>query len=170
MISAVFSYLVALLRTRFNPTPRVLKYRRQHYGFGKTDSNPDIDPDITDQSYDPDVKVNSYKQKQKRLSDSEISQIVERYSEGASTYELAAAFGCHRSTISRALKESGIEVTHEAAKREALTEQVLQMYADYCKPVDIGKELGINAATVRKILHENGAHIRSSSEYKGHTR
>jgi len=44
------------------------------------------------------------------------------------------------------------------------------MYADYCKPVDIGKELGINAATVRKILHENGAHIRSSSEYKGHTR
>lgn len=158
----------ALLRTRFNPTPRVLKYRRQHFGFDNTDDpegKADIDPDVTDQSYSPDAKVNSYKQKQKRLSDSEIRQIAERYSAGASTYELAAAFGCHRSTISRALKKSGIEVTHEAAKREALTEQVLQMYADYYKPVDIGKALGINAATVRKILHDNGVRIRSSSEY-----
>lgn len=159
---------MALLRTRFNPTPRVLKYRRQHYGFGNNDNSgnkPEIDPDITDQSYDPDVKVNAYKQNQKRLSDSEIRQIAERYSAGASTYELAGAFGCHRSTISRTLKKSGIEVTHEAAKRESLTAQVLQMYADYHKPVDIGKALGINAATVRKILHENGVRIRSSSEY-----
>ena len=84
--------------------------------------------------------------------------------------ELAAEFGCHRSTISRALKKSGIEVTHEASKREALTERVLEMYESYMRPVDIGKELGINVTTVRKILHENGVHIRSSSEYKGHTR
>ena len=156
------------MRTRFNPTPRVLKYRRQHFGFGNTDNpgyKPEIDPDITDQSYDPGVKVNAYRQKQKRLSDSEIRQIAERYSAGASTYELAAVFGCHRSTISRALKKSGIEVTNEAAKRESLTEQVLQMYAEMRKPVDIGKALGINATTVRKILHENGVRIRSSSKY-----
>ena len=157
------------MRTRFNPTPRVLKYRRQHFRFGNTDnpaSKPEIDPDVTDQSYDPDVKVNAYRQKQKRLSDSEIRQIAERYSAGASTYELAAAFGCHRSTISWALKKSGIEVTNEAAKRETLTEQVLQMYAEMQKPVDIGNALGINATTVRKILHENGVRIRSSSEYR----
>ena len=161
--------MVALQRDRYNLTPRVLKYRAKHDrsfqpgGF-------DIDPDVTDTSYAPDSKVNTYTQEQKRLSDDEIRQIAEKYSAEASTYELAAAFGCHRSTISRALKKSGIEVTHEASKREALTKRVIEMYEGYMRPVDIGKELGINVTTVRKILHENGVHIRSSSEYKGHTR
>ena len=110
---------MALQRDRYNPTPRVLKYRAKHDksflpgGF-------DIDPDVTDTSYAPDSKVNTYTQEQKRLSDDEIRQIAEKYSAGASTYELAEEFCCHRSTISRALKKFGIEVSHEAAKREAL--------------------------------------------------
>ena len=160
---------MALQRDRYNPTPRVLKYRAKHDRFFHPGGS-DINPDVTDISYDPGSKVNAYTQDQKRLSDEEIRQIAEKYSAGASTYELAAEFGCHRSTISRALKKSGIEVTHEASKRQALTERVLEMYEGYMRPVDIGKELGINVTTVRKILHENGVHIRSSSEYKGRTR
>lgn len=49
--------------------------------------------------------------------------------------------------------------------KKALTEQVLKMYADYNRPVDIGKALGINCATVRKILHANNVYIRRSWEY-----
>ena len=120
---------------------------------------------MTDISYNPDSKVNTYTQDQKRLSDDEIRQIAEKYSAGASTYELAVEFDCHRSTISRVLKKSDSEVSHEVSKREALTKRVLEMYADYTKPVDIGKELGINVTTVRKILHENCVRIRSSAEY-----
>lgn len=52
--------------------------------------------------------------------------------------------------------------THEASKKTALTEQVLKMYGDYNRPVDIGKALGINCATVRKILHINNVYIRKS--------
>ena len=82
----------------------------------------------------------------------------------------ARANGISYSKFMNGLKKSGIEVTHKASKREVLTERVLEMYESNMRPVDIGKELGINATTVRKILHENGVHIRSSSEYKGHTR
>ena len=157
--------MVALQRDHYNPTSRILKYRAKHDKSFYLSKSSEVDPDVTDISYDPDSKVNAYTQEQKRLSDDEIRQIAEKYSSGSSTYELAAEFGCHRSTISRVLKKSGIEVSHKASKREALTKRVLDMYADYTKPVDIGKELGINVTTVRKILHENCVRIRGSAEY-----
>ena len=80
----------------------------------------DMDPGVTDTSYDPDSKVNSCKQKQKRLSDDEIQQIVDKYKAGATTYELAAEFGCHRRTISRALKKSGIEVSIKTESKDGV--------------------------------------------------
>lgn len=153
------------MRTNSKNVHRILRYRSQHSNPSNTNGSEPIDPDETDLSYIDESVANSYKQKQKSLTDAELELAVQRYSEGASTYELAAQFGCHRSTISRALKKSGIEVTHEASKREALTKQVLQRYADFNRPVDIGKVLGINVSTVRKILHENNVHIRHSSEY-----
>ncbi|MCI7413920.1 helix-turn-helix domain-containing protein [Hornefia butyriciproducens] len=157
--------MVALQRDQYNPTSWILKYRAKHDKSFYLGQSSEIDPDVTDISYDPDSKVNTYTQEQKRLSDDEIRQIAVKYSAGASTYELAAEFGCHRSTISRALKKSGIEVSHEASKREELTKRVLEMYADFIRPIDIGKELGINVTTVRKILHENCVRIKGSAEY-----
>lgn len=153
------------MRTNSKNVHRILRYRSQHSNPGNINGFEQIDPNETDLSFIGESVANSYKQQQKSLTDAELELAVQLYSKGASTYELAEQFGCHRSTISRALKKSGVEVTHEASKREALTEQVLQMYADFNRPVDIGKVLGINVSTVRKILHENNVHIRHSSEY-----
>lgn len=156
------------MRTNSKNVPRVLRSRRQHAKASNINASEPIDPEVTDLSLASETVAYSYKQAQHPLTDAEIRKVVERYSAGASTYELAAEFGCHRSTISRALKKSGIEVSHEASKRQALTERVLKMYADFNRPVDIGKALGINVSTVRKILHENNVHIRHSSEYPKH--
>ena len=121
--------------------------------------------EFADLSYAPDSVIKSYKQYQKSLSDEELELCIRLYSEGASVYALAEKFCCHRTTISRSLKKADVEVTHEASKKEALTEQVLKMYADYNRPVDTGKALGINCATVRKILHTNNVYIRKSWGY-----
>lgn len=153
------------MRTNSKNVHRILRYRSQHSNPSNINGFEPIDPNETDLSFIDELVANSYKQQQKSLTDAELELTVQLYSKGASTYELAEQFGCHRSTISRALKKSGIKVTHEASKREALTEQVLKMYADFNRPVDIGKVLGINVSTVRKILHENNVHIRHSSEY-----
>ena len=99
--------------------------------------------ELSDRSYDPDSIVTFYRQHQRRLSDDEIRQVVSRYNEGASTYELADQFGCHRTTISRALKNSGIEVTNELVNRESLCKRVFESYADHISASDIGKELSI---------------------------
>ena len=52
------------------------------------------------------------KQQQKYLSDDEILEIVSKYKAGKSTYELAAEYGCHRYTISKHLKEAGVDVSN----------------------------------------------------------
>lgn len=157
--------LVELLRTYSNFVPRILKQKRDYVNPFNIKDSELADSKLTDQSYAPSAVVKSYRQYQKSLSDEELELCIRLYSEGASVYNLAEKFGCHRTTISRSLKKAGIEVTHEASKKEALTDQVLKMYSDYNKPADIGKALGINCSTVRKILHANHIYVRKSWEY-----
>lgn len=162
--------MVALQVHHSNPISRVAKYRRNHSQPASSKymaciSADDMDPGVTDTSYDPDSKVKSCKQKQKRLSDDEIRQIVDKYKAGATTYELAAEFGCHRRTISRALKKSGIEVSIKTESKDGVVATILHLYDDHMSALDIGKKLDIGEKTVRRILRENGVRIRHSSEY-----
>lgn len=47
---------------------------------------------------------------QKLLSKAEISQIIQKYQQGATVYELADMYDCHRQTVSRHLKKNGVEM------------------------------------------------------------
>ena len=70
-----------------------------------------VDPTITDLSYDSNSIVKTIKQQQKHeFSKKEIEGIIAAYQSGASTYELAKQYNCHRSTISHQLKLHDIEV------------------------------------------------------------
>lgn len=124
-----------------------------------------VSPELTDTSYDPNYIVSEIRQQQKDLSDDEIRQIAQRYSEGASVYELAREFDCHRSTISRCLKKQGITVSNKVTDRPALVERVLQMYADGMHAKEIASKIGITPKSVSKILHDNDVRIRHSAEY-----
>lgn len=105
------------------------------------------------------------KQQQKCLSNEEIEEIIIKYKCGKSTYELAEEFGCHRYTISKCLKEAGIEVTNRVARKESLVGLILQLYSEWYKPAEIGKALEISADSVRRCLKENGIELRHSSAY-----
>ena len=153
------------MRTYSNFVPRILKHKMNCTNHSDIKALESIASEFADLSYAPDSVVKTYKQYQKSLSDEELELCIRLYSEGASVYALAEKFCCHRTTISRSLKKAGVEVTHEASKKKALAGQVLKMYGDYNRPVDIGKALGINCATVRKILHTNNVYIRKSWEY-----
>lgn len=51
--------------------------------------------------------VNKLHQKQKRLNNEEIAQIIAGYKSGQTMRELAREFGCHRTTVSSNLKKHG---------------------------------------------------------------
>ena len=140
----------------------VAKYVKE---FHTTSINPDIDPSITDLSYDPNSIVKSITQQQKTLSELETRTICERYKNGASSYELAKEFDCHRRTISDALKRNGVEVSHQASKKPELVKRIIELYAEYKTPKEVGAIVGIGSDTVRKVLKENGIYIRKSWEY-----
>lgn len=157
--------MVGLLSHYSNFVPRLMILRPEF--LNPTDFNPfsQVSTEFTDLSYDPDCIIVEIRQQQKDLTDDEIQQVVQRYSEGASVYELADEFGCHRGTISAVLKRQGITVSSKLSDRPALVERVLQMYADGMHGKEIAAELGISPGSVSKILHENDVRIRHSTEY-----
>ncbi len=111
------------------------------------------------------TEVRKICQKQKKLSDYEISQIIQGYERGLSIYELAEQFNCHRKTISDTLKRNGVEVSHQASKKPELVKKIIDLYAEYKTPREIGTIVGIDCNTVRKVLKENEVYIRKSWEY-----
>lgn len=47
-------------------------------------------------------------QQQRRLTTAQVIEMASKYETGATVYELAAEFGCHRTTVSARLKKAGV--------------------------------------------------------------
>ena len=60
-----------------------------------------------------EVEVKRYRQRQIILSEKGRKEVICLYLEGVNTYTIAKSFGCHRNTVSRILKDAGINVTIE---------------------------------------------------------
>ena len=62
--------------------------------------------------------VQSIRQQQKRLTSEEEHEVVKQYRAGATVYELAAIFGCHRTTISACLKRHHVQMRRAPHNRQ----------------------------------------------------
>jgi hypothetical protein len=47
-------------------------------------------------------------QRQRRLTGAQVAEMAAKYEEGATVYELAVEFGCHRATVAERLKKVGV--------------------------------------------------------------
>ena len=140
----------------------VAKYVKEYHA---TPTESPVDPSTTDLSYEPNSIVKNITQQQKTLSELEIRTICEKYKNGASSYELAKEFGCHRRTISDTLKRNGIEVSHLASKKPELVKKIIELYAEMKTPKEVEAIVGVGGDAVRKVLKGNGIYIRKSWEY-----
>jgi lambda repressor-like predicted transcriptional regulator len=68
-------------------------------------------------------------------------------------YELAAEFGCHRTTIADRLKKAGIAIRGQSPKSQAMDSMAL-LYTSGLSFQEVGKQLGFCANTVRNCLRE----------------
>jgi DNA-binding NtrC family response regulator len=50
------------------------------------------------------------RQRQRLLTEAQVADMAVRYERGATVYELAAEFGCHRTTVAERLKKLGIRL------------------------------------------------------------
>lgn len=99
-------------------------------------------------------------QPQRRLTPERQLELVERYRAGALQRELAEAYEIPRGTVGQIIKR------HDAQRKYGLdnaeVEVAIYRYAKGASLATIGRELGVDAQTVRNYLLKHGVEMRDS--------
>ena len=103
----------------------------------------------------PDYRLlGPLRQRQRRLTGAQVAEMATKYEAGATVYELAAEFGCHRTTVAERLKKAGIVMRHQSPTSEAI-DLMVNLSAFGLSLQEVGEHLGFCANTVR-----NGLQVR----------
>lgn len=101
-----------------------------------------------------DYRLNGpIRQRQRRLTEAQVAEMAAKYEEGATVYDLAAEYGCHRATVAERLKKMGIVMRGQSPTPEAI-DSIANLIASGLSPQAVGKQLGFCANTVRSVLRK----------------
>jgi DNA-binding CsgD family transcriptional regulator len=98
----------------------------------------------------------------RKLSRSEVQELVERYRSGKSTYNLALQFGTDRHTIGRHLRHAGMELRPQRKMTPQQIDEAVRLYADGRSLAAIGKKLGVSPTTIGTALKRVGMRLRDT--------
>ena len=76
-------------------------------------------------------------------------------------YELAAEFGCNRSTVAARLKKAGIVMRLQSPRAEVI-ESMVSLYESGLSFQEAGTQLGYSVSTVRNYLRAGGVRVRDT--------
>ena len=91
--------------------------------------------------------------------------MMRRYHAGETVYDLAEAFGCHRSTVSAVLKRNGVTVTLVKSEKIFDPAEAAALYEAGMKSKEIGKRFGVSEQTIRDCLKKQGIKMRTRWDY-----
>ena len=94
------------------------------------------------------------RQRQRRLTEAQTVEMAAKYEAGATVYELAAEFGCHRTTVAERLKRVGIAMRLQSPGTVDI-QSMETLYESGLSYPEIGRQLGYAANTVRNYLREH---------------
>jgi hypothetical protein len=95
----------------------------------------------------------------RRLTEREVTELITRYRDGATVYDLAERFGIHRTTVSAHLHRREIQMRgHSLA--ESQVDHGIQLYEQRWSVARIGSHLGVNGSTVWLALRARGVRMR----------
>ena len=109
-----------------------------------------------------ETEVKKICQKQRILSKKERERLIELYLQGNSTQEIAKSFGCHRVTISKALKKAGVIPTIEKLN----IDDAICMYKSGSTTKEIAAKYHMADNTVSHRLKMAGVKMRTRWDYK----
>lgn len=85
------------------------------------------------------------------LTPAVVTAMAQRYRAGATVYDLAQQYGCHRTTVARHLKALGL-ILRADPKDPAVCARVRRVYSRVGSFKGTARELRISRDTVRKII------------------
>ncbi|MBW4061129.1 helix-turn-helix domain-containing protein [Candidatus Saccharibacteria bacterium] len=100
---------------------------------------------------------------QRRLDDSQSSQLITAYLQGMSVKELAHRFGVHRHTVTAVLTRYNVEIRQPGLRPDDV-EAAAQLYRDGWSLVRLGKKFSVDGTTVGRALKAAGVEMRSPNE------
>jgi DNA-binding CsgD family transcriptional regulator len=109
--------------------------------------------------------VHTIRQHSKRFTSDEIPSLIAEYKNGATVYELADKYGCHRNTISNTLKRNGVIVTIEKITDPGQLDGLMRLYKNGFTALQIAEKLDLGKTTVRRYLREGGVMMRTRWDY-----
>lgn len=110
--------------------------------------------------------VSQLRQHHKRLTDSEVDQLIVAYREGSTILELVARFDCDRKTVMRFLKLHCVETRYWRLNEAQIVEAV-ELYGHGMSLAKLGRRLGVDPKTVKARLVERniGLRVRTSADH-----
>ncbi len=103
--------------------------------------------------------VPSLRQKQTRLTDSQRSEVVNRYEAGESASALAAEFGVDRRILAGHLRRAGVAVRYRVVDRVDSAEAA-RLYSSGRSLEVVAAHLGVSVGTVLRALRSVGVETR----------
>jgi hypothetical protein len=100
------------------------------------------------------------KQVQRRLTDEQRAELIERYLSGERASELAAAFAVHRSTVSELLVKAGVRRPRSLTIEEV--DKSVKLYQRGWSCARIGRHLDRDTGTVWLALKAAGVQLRDT--------
>ncbi|MGO1835176.1 MAG: helix-turn-helix domain-containing protein, partial [Actinomycetaceae bacterium] len=101
------------------------------------------------------------------LTDALIDEAVELHRSGQSFQKIGTRLGVHPDTLSRAIKDRGIELSpnrHNADRVVPADAQILSRYREGESIYSLAKSAGLSRGTITRWVKEAGLPIRSRSE------
>ena len=97
--------------------------------------------------------VGPISQRQRRLTKAQVAEMAAKYESGATVYQLAAEFGCHRTTVAERLKKAGCVMRLQSPTSEVI-DSMVRLSASGLSFHEVGEQLGCCTNTVRSCLRE----------------
>jgi Helix-turn-helix domain len=104
--------------------------------------------------------VPSVRQKQTRLTDSQRSEVLDRYHAGEPARALAPELGVHRATVFSFLRRAGVQTRYRILRDEDVAAARL-MYEAGQSLASIGEHFGVTDRTVQNLFRRLGLPTRA---------
>ena len=95
----------------------------------------------------------------KRLNDTQIACLVERYEAGATVYDLGSRFAIDRRTVSIHLKQQGVVMRFQPPSEKTIDE-IVRLYESGLSMSKVRQQVGVSADSVLNYLRKRGVETR----------
>ncbi|WP_234542759.1 helix-turn-helix domain-containing protein [Streptomyces shenzhenensis] len=96
----------------------------------------------------------------RKLSPSEVAELVEAYQQGATVSALSERYGMHRQTVDHHLTRAGVAKRSQVKMTPLRMARAKELYEQGWSARQIGAQLGVCASTVSKKLKRAGVEMR----------